>query len=194
MGRIINEVNTRPGVCPPCCEGSPICESWVVTATHCNVFSHPDYYQNSIHNTIALVKLVKPADISQRVSPVTRPKARENVPEGTLCAMTGMASTNRKDIRNSDTLQQAFLPLLSSAECGTHWQRQITDDMVSAGAQGATPGRGDSGGPLVCKKNGVWKLVGILSNGSINGHNNLPVVCPCVTALLPWIRDIMTKN
>lgn len=54
--------------------------------------------------------------------------------------------------------------------------------------------QGDSGGPLVCQKDGVWTLAGIVSWGSSVCSTSTPAVYSRVTALMPWVQQILEAN
>ncbi|KAG8504984.1 Chymotrypsinogen 2, partial [Galemys pyrenaicus] len=83
----------------------------------------------------------------------------------------------------ANKLQQATVPLLSTAQCRNICGRKITDSMVCAGGNsvtacktGPSPPQGDSGSPLVCRKDGAWTLVGVVSIGSASCRTSIPTV------------------
>ncbi|KAL0621945.1 Chymotrypsinogen B2 [Plecturocebus cupreus] len=130
------------------------------------VFKNPKFSLLTVRNDITLLKLATPARFSETVSAVCLPSADDDFPAGTLCATTGWGKTKYSANKTPDKLQQAALPLVSSADCKKFWGSKITDVMVCAGASGVSSCMGDSGGPLVCQKDGTWTLVGIVSWGS----------------------------
>ncbi|GAB5582484.1 chymotrypsinogen B [Prionailurus iriomotensis] len=158
------------------------------------VFKNPKFNMFTINNDITLLKLATPARLSQTVSPVCLPNAKDSFPAGTLCATTGWGLTKHTNAQTPDRLQQAALPLLSNTECQKFWGSKITNLMVCAGASGVSSCMGDSGGPLVCQKDGAWTLVGIVSWGSNTCSTSRPGVYARVTELMPWVQQILEAN
>ncbi|XP_072165248.1 apolipoprotein(a)-like [Diadema setosum] len=153
------------------------------------LYKHADYDSRTTNNDIALLRLNRPAVITQHVTPACLPSEGEFQPNH-QCWISGWGNLGDS---YPNTLQEARVPLLPRSTCRRPnvYGNKLTPQMFCAGfLQGGVDScDGDSGGPLVCEKEGIWKVVGVTSWGYGCAQPNAPGVYAEVTQFLPWINE-----
>ncbi|OQV20011.1 putative Chymotrypsinogen 2 [Hypsibius exemplaris] len=164
----------------------------VPTLTISKLVVHPKYTDRPAPtNDFCMLKTTQPMVFSKDVSPVCLPTTADG-PVGQKCWVTGWGSTaatrsafmpkmeslnsssleepetiSVKATRATATLRQVDVVITDQAKCSRVYSNTITPAMVCAESVGKDSCQGDSGGPFVCAdKNGVYKLVGVVSFGN----------------------------
>lgn len=110
--------------------------------------------------------------------------ASHPMPVGSRCTLCGWGKTERGEQR--DELLFVRLNITDLAECGEHWQRNMTSDTLCArGLDGRDAGSGDGGAGLVCNR----RLVGLSSFGEAFSPNARPTVYSNVWLVREWAID-----
>ncbi|XP_077773293.1 serine protease 27-like [Podarcis muralis] len=164
------------------------------------VIVNKHYAGDGTSGDIALVQLEHPVRFTKSILPACLPDAKVQIPNGTLCWVTGWGAPQYgATLRAPKTLQQLQVPLIDTRSCDAMYHigtgippsiRQIQDDMICAGyAKGEKDAcLGDSGGPLVCQEDGAWFVVGIVSWGEMCAIPNRPGVYTRVGFYEDWIK------
>ncbi|KAM6976930.1 elastase 2 [Aplochiton taeniatus] len=174
-------------------------EAGSIAITPAKIIVHENWDSYRILNDIALIKLSTPVTITDTIMPACIPDAGTILPNGAPCYVTGWGRLWTGG-PIADILQQALLPVVSYPNCSKPdwWGSLVTNNMVCAGGDGDLAScNGDSGGPLNCRNaDGSWDVHGVVSFGSSMGCNypKKPSVFTRVSAYIPWINNVMTKN
>jgi len=154
--------------------------------------NHENYNDVTYENDIAIMKLDRPAILSNSVWPICLPPASERF-------------TNRRAFvigwgtiyfggPVSSTLQEVNVRVWEPSECKKNYatlDRNVLDTMLCAGETNRDSCQGDSGGPLNCMSQTTrkWELCGVVSWGARCAEPDFPGVYTKVTEYLSWISN-----
>ncbi|XP_077167869.1 proproteinase E-like isoform X1 [Paroedura picta] len=166
-----------------------------------DIFVHPGWMSFCVAcgNDIALLKLSRSAELSDKVKLACLPPAGDVLPNEYPCYISGWGRLYTGGPLPSK-LQQAVLPVVDHAHCiQPDWwgALAIRETMVCAGGDIRAGCNGDSGGPLNCQAaDGRWEVHGIASFVSGLGCNALkkPTVFTRVSAFDGWIHTTMASH
>ncbi|MEB4589945.1 serine protease [Candidatus Thiothrix sp. Deng01] len=132
------------------------------------IIVHPNYNMATGANDLALLMLDAPLEGA------TMPVYADNPPPGTSATVVGWGARTAKAPNGYPgnyprQLQQVTIPIVPNEACNTpsSYNGRIQSTMLCAGfPQGGKDACvGDSGGPLMVQQNGVYRQVGIVSQG-----------------------------
>jgi len=152
-----------------------------------SIVEHPNYDPRTTDNDIAILKLSRPLEFGDRVSPICLPSGNDPRP-GQMCVTTGWGAT--QGTGSDEVLRQVKVPFLPFDDCQEYYDGVLTDAMFCAGyPEGEKDScQGDSGGPLVCQDTtGYWALFGVTSWGYGCADAGHPGVYSRVTRLRSFI-------
>jgi len=159
-----------------------------------HILQHGNYIKQDNLNDITLVKLSSPVDLSgSHARSACLPDHNENF-DNLVCTVTGWGAI-QTDGGAVTMLREVDLPIMTNSVCSYYLNQNVHNSNICAGfaSGGKDSCQGDSGGPLVCKKNGVWKLAGIVSWGYGCAKANSPGVYTRVSSYLSWIDTVKAQ-
>jgi len=156
---------------------------------------HEEFYNPTLNNDIALIKVTPIIDFSDNVSPVCLPKTNDlYVHQKSLVA--GWGRLQFDTTVNSRVLMYATLNVTTNKFCHERNDdyRNITQNMICAidsrGDSDSDACQGDSGGPLTVKdSSNVFSVVGIVSDGKGCAFG-IPGIYTRVSRFINWINKI----
>lgn len=180
------------------------------------IIVHPDYRSHLRYHDIALLRLARPAEITDYVRPACLHTDLDADPLGRSAIATGWGATGDDLFRNwtaaeelSDRLLKVNLPVIPLERCRRaistamdgKLTRGIIESQLCAGGEPASSTEnnrdtcpGDSGGPLQLPTNNdpycQYRIVGLVSFGPLCGIG-LPGVYTRVAAYVPWIESVV---
>ncbi|CAF1630812.1 unnamed protein product, partial [Didymodactylos carnosus] len=149
-------------------------------------------------NDLILLKLEKPARLTQRVQPISLPEPMHSF-NSQCCIVSGFGVI--KESRHSTILKYLTVPLVDRDECARgHRPKRIKDFHICAGfwSGGSDACSGDSGGPLACydqSQNGSRPiLAGVVSWGIRCALEKTYGVYTRVSRYVTWIHNTIRNN
>ncbi|XP_058122547.1 angiotensin-converting enzyme-like [Anopheles ziemanni] len=164
-----------------------------------NIIAHPEYNHSNYANDIAIIKLTADINITYFVQPVSiwNSDIDENQIFGSQGTVIGFGLDEGDE--ESDTLQQATIPVLDTQTCLAYdketYGKYLTTQMFCAGGKDMVSAcNGDSGGGLFFNISGKWGLRGLVSFSPIRPNvtkslcdSSKPTVFTDVIKYRKWI-------
>jgi len=153
---------------------------------------HPDYWQPSHYNDIALLELSNPFNfgVNGTVAAVALPTLQQSTPAGTNVTIIGWGPILNGGLV-PDKPRKGVMPVVSYQDCRqAYGSSTVADSMICAGYPDATVDScgEDAGGPLVDPNNTFIGIVSWNFGCSLAGY---PSVYTQVSYYIDWINSIM---
>ncbi|XP_062837809.1 hepatocyte growth factor isoform X3 [Anolis carolinensis] len=203
------------------CGGSLVQDNWILTAKQCfpSRYNLNDYQAwLGIHNVeraheeehkqvlnisqlvygpqgsdLVLLKLSRPAVISEAVATIRLPITGCTIPEGTTCTVYGWGHTGRTTF--DGRLQEANMIIVGNERCNQDLGGNVVVKESEMCARAESIGSGtcerDYGGPLVCEQNRIKIVVGVIIPGRGCAIPRRPGIFVRVAFYSKWIHKIL---
>lgn len=158
---------------------------------------HPDYYDRTLKNDIALIELSRDLAFSENVQPVCLPDHDfPPLPTYTgIVAGWGYTADTGKQRRNP-FLMFVTQKIMSREFCEAKMEGYFysPETMFCAYRYSYDACQGDSGGGLMVLHENRWYLVGIISYGIGCGTPGVPGIYTDVTKYIGWLKDELSGD
>lgn len=169
--------------------GSVFWRSMPVKMNIIDVIIHPLYKNVNAHD-IALVKLERSVNFTEKIKPVSLPSTSHAQNKGILY-VPGFGETKNAS-QSMLHLRYVRMKEISNEECSKQWGWKINESQLCAVGQAHfnhTTCRGDSGSGLIEKSEHKMTVLGIVSYGAV-GCLGKPKVLTRVSSYIDFIRSV----
>lgn len=156
---------------------------------------HPEWNKSSTDFDIGLIKVQKPFEFSNRISPIKLVDANAIIKVGTLVTVSGWGMTSERALFAPFVLHSVTVPVVDREACNhnytLHGGNKISKRMICAGGtgDGKDSCQGDSGGPLISQDR---RLIGVVSWGYGCGRSGFPGIYTNVANpdIRRWVKEV----
>jgi secreted trypsin-like serine protease len=158
------------------------------------IIRHESYNPKTTDFDIALLKLTSPVMLGRSGAAKTGLISLAPSTIGDLAGLyswvTGWGNTSPIISAYPDKLYEVNVPIVANSICNnsSHYDGDITNNMLCAGSSGKDSCQGDSGGPLVIANSSRWQQAGIVSWGDVCGAEQYPGVYTRVSNFVGWVN------
>ena len=153
---------------------------------------HEAFNPVTLTNDIALIRLTKNIPGSQPIQ-LSSNRLDDVFARPGLCATVIGWGTTAEGGYGSDTLQQAYLPIVGRTNCEYAYPGEVTEDHICAGYEQGTVDscQGDSGGPLMVRQGDSNRhiQIGVVSWGAGCARPGFPGIYTRVSKYIDWIQS-----
>ncbi|KAH3884532.1 plasminogen-like [Dreissena polymorpha] len=171
------------------------------THTLDKIIIHPELVLNDwkIVNDIALIKLSRPARMSEYVNTICI-EPNYTAPDHSHCVAAGWGDLVEGAGVGVEMPHHASVQIVPTSVCADRVNLHpdnpfvIEDSVVCAVSEGRGSCHGDSGGPLACFHDGHWTQVGVVSGGMECASVQYPGIYTRVNHFYDWIHNVILEN
>jgi secreted trypsin-like serine protease len=159
------------------------------------IWVHEQYVETTTANDVAVIRLTKPIQISDKVNVICLPGPEAKSVNDTVWVSGWGRTAHNGDV--STILKQTYMETMGNRCSSIYGTAHFSQEkQICAGKHGVGyTCQGDSGGPLMYEYEGRWYLNGVVSYGATDCGvgSGSPAVFARVKYYLPWIRSKMAS-
>lgn len=158
-----------------------------------NVTVHENFDWTSFENDVALLKLDRKVQYTNRIQPICLPYKSDlaSRDETDVSGWVAGWGVTRESGKASNVLRQVLVPIVDSEECAKKYQvtpASIDEKVFCAGTPGKDSCQGDSGGPfMINNEDDRFEMIGLVSFGIGCARTEFPGVYQRISEYMDWI-------